>query len=173
MRGGAPGRLQTTTQRVIQGGQVARKRLVDRLCADAFDRLPANVRVLDLRPFHGVAAGDESVHGVLAVLPRRVQQIGRQRLVGLFRHVLGRARPEIIPGERRDVAKRLSVPLSLVNGRLGDGRPCGAAAATLPGISSFPDRGRAGFGTWPHGLLRSGCRDIIGPVPPSLLIRLK
>ena len=48
----------------------------------------------------------------------------------------------------------------------------GVATATVPGISSFPRGCGAGFGTWSHGFLRSGCRDINGPVPPSLLIRL-
>ena len=45
--------------------------------------------------------------------------------------------------------------------------------AAVARISSFPRRGGAGFGTWSRGVLRGGCRDIIGPVPPSLLIRLK
>jgi hypothetical protein len=45
--------------------------------------------------------------------------------------------------------------------------------ATVPGTSSFPRRSGAGFGTWAYEELRSGCRDISGPVPPSLLIRLK
>src|ERR1700733_5540476 len=106
---------------------MTRESRVDRLCSDTLDCLPAGLRVRDLRPFYRVATGDEGFHGIFAVLPRRVQQIGRQRLVRLLGHILRRPRPEIVLGDRRNVAQWLSMAFCLIDGPLGDYGPGGAA----------------------------------------------
>ena len=80
-------------QRVIERRHVAREPLVDSLCTKALHRVPTEIGVVELRGLDRVVAGDENIDRISAVLARGVEQIGRQRLVWLLRHILRGALP--------------------------------------------------------------------------------
>ena len=121
--------------RVIQSRHVAGEPLVDRLRAKPLHRVPTEIGVVDLRGLDRVVAGNENIHRIRPILARGVEQIGRQRFVWLLRHILRGAHPQVVLGDRRDVAQCLAVPLRLIESRLGDDCPGRSAAAAFRHIT--------------------------------------
>ncbi len=118
----------------VEGRQVPSKGVVDGRCPYAAERLLAGIRIgLDggfdrlIGPHESVDCRFSAAHGI-------AQQIDPERLVRLLGHILGGPLPKPVLGDRRDVAHRLTMPLSFQKRAFGDHRPCGAPAAALGDI---------------------------------------
>src|SRR5215469_4446054 len=108
---------------MIERAKMAGQGLVDRKRPKALHGVASEVQVVELRRLERVTAGDEGVYGLLAVPSCGGQQVDSERLVRLAGHVFGDASPEVVWGDRCNVAERLPVPFGFVYGRLGNDCP--------------------------------------------------
>ena len=80
-------------------------------------------------------AGYEGVDRALAIMQGGGLEIDPQSFVRLLRHIRGGSRPEILFGDRRDIAKGLAMAFGLQERPFRNDRPGRAAAPALGDIA--------------------------------------
>ena len=111
------------------------KVLVDCCGLQASQGFRACIWIGELGAFHSLFACNECVDRALAIMQGGCLEIDPQSFVRLSRHIRGGSRPEILFGDRRDIAKGLAMPFSLQECPLGNDRPGGASAAAFSDIA--------------------------------------